>query len=49
MNEATRQIIREAAIEEAAYWPELTDEQIEELRFLLSRTSFNAEEQRGAA
>lgn len=47
MNEPTRQVIRKAAEAEAAAWPELTDVQIEELRFLLSRPS--AEQQQGAA
>lgn len=49
MNRATRQAIREAAMAEAARWPELTDEQIEELRFLLSPPRTNAQEQQGAA
>ncbi|SMX86151.1 hypothetical protein BAURA86_01639 [Brevibacterium aurantiacum] len=49
MNESTRQSICEAASAEAATWPELTREQVEELRFLLSRPSSNSQDQRGAA
>lgn len=36
MNEATRQAIREAAELEVASWPELTEEQKDELRRLLA-------------
>lgn len=48
MDESTRDAICKAAQAEAATWPSLTDDQVEELRFLLSQRAA-AHKQRGAA
>lgn len=49
MNESTRQAIREAAEREAASWPELTEEQKDELRRLLSCATPTKQAHRRAA
>jgi len=48
MDEQDRAAIRKAAQVEAATWPELTDEQLQELRTLLSQPAVTHERQ-GAA